>query len=160
VGLSLQELFIPGRIKCHLEAEDKAEVFEELVDHLVIQFGLNSRDEILEAIKRREEKMSTGIKRGIAIPHAKTTFTRGVIGVLGISERGIDYESLDGEPVHMLFLLVSSEEDAGTHLAVLKKIALLVENPDFYRETMAAGDSEKVHTIIRKYEEILDSRET
>ncbi|HTP57427.1 MAG TPA: PTS sugar transporter subunit IIA [Spirochaetia bacterium] len=160
MGLSLQELFIPARIKCRLEAEDKAEVFEELVDHLVIQFGLNSRDEILEAIKRREEKMSTGIKRGIAIPHAKTTFTRGVIGVLGISGRGIDYESLDGEPVHMLFLLVSSEEDAGTHLAVLKKIAMLVENPDFYRETIAAGDPEKVHKIIRKYEEILDSRET
>jgi nitrogen PTS system EIIA component len=160
VGLSLQELFLPGRIKCRLEAEDKAEVFEELVDHLVTQFGLDSRDEILEAIKRREEKMSTGIKRGIAIPHAKTTFTRGVIGVLGISEHGIDYESLDGEPVHMLFLLVSSEEDARTHLAVLKKIALLVENPDFYRDTIAAADPEAVHRIIRKYEGILDSRET
>jgi mannitol/fructose-specific phosphotransferase system IIA component (Ntr-type) len=159
VGLTLQELFLPGRIKCRLEAEDKAEVFEELVDHLVTQFGLKSRDEILDAIKRREEKMSTGIKRGIAIPHAKTTFTHGVIGVLGISGPGIDYESLDGEPVHMLFLLVSSEEDAGTHLSVLKKIALLVENPDFYREAMAAGDPEKVHRIIRTYEEILDSRE-
>ena len=161
MALSLQELFVPGRIKCRLEAEDKAEVFEELVDLLVTQFGLDSRDEILEAIKRREEKMSTGIKRGIAIPHAKTTFTRGVSsGSWGSPTPGIDYESLDGEPVHMLFLLVSSEEDAGTHLAVLKKIALLVENPDFYREAIAAGDPEKVHRIIRNYEEILDSRET
>ena len=101
--------------------------------------------------------MSTGIKRGIAIPHAKTSFTRGVIGMLGISDRGIDYESMDGEPVHMLFLLVSSEEDAATHLSVLKKIALLVENPEFYAEACAAGDPEKVHRIIRAYEEILDS---
>jgi mannitol/fructose-specific phosphotransferase system IIA component (Ntr-type) len=160
VALLLQDLFVPARVKCRVEAEDKAEVFEELVDLLVTQYQLDCRDEILEAIKRREEKMSTGIKKGIAIPHAKTNFTRGVIGVLGISVSGIDYESLDGEPVHMLFLLVSSEEDAGTHLSVLKKIALIVENPDFYREVLAAGDPEKVNKIIRKYEEILDSQGT
>ncbi len=159
MGMQLQDLFIPARIKCRLEAEDKVEVFEELVDLLVVQYGLDCRDEILEAISRREAKMSTGIKRGIAIPHAKTSFTRGVIGVLGLSSRGIDYESLDGEPVHMLFLLVSSEADAGTHLAVLKKIALLVENPDFYRDAMAAADPEKVHRVIRSYEEILDAQE-
>ena len=159
MALPLQELFIPGRIKCHMEAEDKAESFEELVDLLVMHYKLDCRDEILEAIIRREAKMSTGIKRGIAIPHAKTSFTTGVIGVLGISDRGIDYESLDGEPVRMLFLLVSSEEDAGTHLAVLKKIALLVENPGLYREACAAADPDKVHRVIRSYEEILDSRE-
>ena len=87
-----------------------------------------------------------------------TNFTRGVIGVLGISSKGIDYESLDGEPVHVLFLLVSSEEDAGTHLAVLKKIALLVENPDFYKDALAAVDPEKVNRIIHTYEEVLDSQ--
>jgi mannitol/fructose-specific phosphotransferase system IIA component (Ntr-type) len=159
MALQLQDLFVPGRIKCRLEAEDKSEVFEELVDLLVSQYGLDCREEILDAIRRREEKMSTGIKRGIAIPHAKTNFTKGVIGVLGISAPGIDYESLDGDPVHMLFLLVSSEEDAGTHLSVLKKIALLAENPDFYKEALAAADPETVQRTIRKYEEILDSQE-
>ena len=140
-----------------MEAEDKAEVFEELVDLLVTQYHTGSRDEILDAIRRREEKMSTGIKRGIAIPHAKTRFTRGVIGVLGVSDHGIDYESLDGEPVRILFLLVSSEEDAATHLAVLKKIALLVENDAFSREVVAAGSPEKVNHIIKKYEEMIDA---
>jgi nitrogen PTS system EIIA component len=159
VALLLRDLFIPARIKCHLEAEDKGEAFEELVDVLVNHYGLDCRDEILQAINTREAKMSTGIKRGIAIPHAKTDFTSGVIGVLGISDSGIDYESLDGEPVHMLFLLVSSEDEAGTHLAVLKKIALLVENPDFYRDACAAGSSDAVHKVIRTYEEILDSHE-
>jgi PTS system nitrogen regulatory IIA component len=159
VAIRLQDLFSPSHIKCRLEAEDKAEVFEELVDLLVSQYGLDSRDAILEAIRRREEKMSTGIKRGIAIPHAKTPFTKGVIGVLGVSSHGIDYESLDGEPVHLLFLLVSSEEDAGAHLAVLKKIALLVENPDFYAQVMKAEESEKVSKVIRSFEEILDSQD-
>jgi len=159
VALQLQQLFVPGRIKCHLEAEDKAEAFEELVDLLVTHYDLRCRDDILDAINRREAKMSTGIKRGVAIPHAKTNFTRGVIGVLGISDRGIDYESLDGEPVRLLFLLVSSEEDAGTHLSVLKKIALLVENADFIREACAAADPDAVHKVLSNYEELLDSRE-
>ncbi len=150
--LLLQELFVPGRIKCHLEAEDKSEAFEELVDALVTHYSLDCRDEILDAINRREAKMSTGIKKGIAIPHAKTAFTRGVIGVLGISDRGIDYESMDGEPVRMLFLLVSSEEDAATHLSVLKKIALLVENPEFYRggvRRRGPGESAPHHPRLR-----------
>jgi len=158
VGAVLHELFVEPRIKCHLEAQDKAEVFEELVDLLVNQYRTDGREEILDAIRRREEKMSTGIKKGIAIPHAKTQFTRGVMGVLGISDNGIDYESLDGEPVRILFLLVSSEEDAATHLEVLKKIALLVENDAFSWETLNAGSPEKVNRIIRKYEEMIDAQ--
>jgi nitrogen PTS system EIIA component len=126
------------------------------VDHLVTQYRTDNRDQILEAIRRREEKMSTGIKKGIAIPHAKTGFTKGVVGVLGVSDHGIDYESLDGEPVRILFLLVSSEEDAATHLAVLKKIALLVENAGFSRDVLSAGSPEKVSRIIQKYEAMLD----
>ena len=159
MAILLQDLFLPARIKTRLEAEDKGEVFEELVDLLVTQYQLDCRDEVLDALRRREEKMSTGIKRGIAIPHAKTDFTRGIIGVLGVSQQGIDYESLDGEPVHLLFLLVSSDADAGAHLAVLKKIALLVEGSDFYDAAVAASDPEGVHKAIRKFEEILDSQD-
>ncbi len=159
MSILLRELFTPARIKVQVEAEDKDEVFEELVDLLVTQYRLDCRDEVLEAIRRREEKMSTGIKRGIAIPHAKTALTKGVIGVIGISHGGIDYQSLDGEPVHLLFLLVSSEADAGIHLAVLKKIALLVENPDFYEAVMAAADAEAVYKALNRFEEILDSQD-
>ena len=160
MAILLRELFTPARIKTGVEAEDKDEVFEELVDLLVTQYRLSSRDDVLEAIRRREEKMSTGIKRGIAIPHAKTAFTKGVIGVIGISRAGIDYQSLDGEPVHLLFLLVSSEADAGLHLEVLKKIALLVESPDFYEAVMAAPDAEAVHREIGRFEEILDAQDS
>jgi mannitol/fructose-specific phosphotransferase system IIA component (Ntr-type) len=159
VAILLRDLFTPARIKTRLEAEDKDEVFEELVDLLVTQYRLDSRDEVLEAIRRREEKMSTGIKRGIAIPHAKTPLVQGVIGVIGISAPGIDYQSLDGEPVHLLFLLVSGEADAGPHLAVLKKIALLVETPAFTTDVLAARDAEAAHQVLRRHEEILDSQD-
>jgi mannitol/fructose-specific phosphotransferase system IIA component (Ntr-type) len=155
----LGELFTPGRIKVRLEAEDKPEVFEELVDLLVSAYRLEIRDQILDAIRRREEKMSTGIKKGIAIPHAKTTGIKGVLGVMGISASGIDYDSLDGEPVHVLFLLVSAEDAAGLHLRVLKNIALLVENADFYASIQKAGDPDSAHQTILKFEEILASQD-
>jgi mannitol/fructose-specific phosphotransferase system IIA component (Ntr-type) len=155
----LSELFTPGRIKIRLEAEDKPEVFEELVDLLVNSYHLTIRDQILEAIRRREEKMSTGIKKGIAIPHAKTAGVKGVLGVMGISPSGIDYDSLDGEPVHVLFLLVSAEDAAGLHLRVLKSIALLVENPDFYAAVQKAADADAAHRTIVKFEEILASQD-
>jgi PTS system fructose-specific IIC component/PTS system nitrogen regulatory IIA component len=159
VAILLRDLFAPARIKPRLEAEDKDEVFEELVDLLVTQYRLDCRDEILDAIRRREDKMSTGIKRGIAIPHAKSPLVQGVIGVIGISATGIDYQSLDGEPVHLLFLLVSGDADAGLHLAVLKKIALLVETPDFTTGVLAARDAEDAHRVLRRHEEILDSQD-
>lgn len=159
MSLLLRDLFTPARIKTSLEAEDKDEVFEELVDLLVTQYRLGARDDILEAIRLREQKMSTGIKRGIAIPHAKTPLVQGVIGVIGVSTGGIDYQSLDGEPVHLLFLLVSGEADAGLHLAVLKKIALLVETPDFTSAMLAAKDAEAAHQALRRHEEILDTQD-
>ncbi len=158
MAVSLAELFSAERIKVNLEAEDKPEVFEELVDLLAGRYALDCRDEILRAVVRREEKMSTGIKRGIAIPHAKTSFTRGVIGVLGLSRAGIDYASLDGEPVHLLFLVVSSEQDATTHLATLKKIALLVEDPGFLPSMLSAADPDKANAVIRDREEVLDGQ--
>ena len=149
---SLSELFAPERIKTNLEAEDKPEVFEELVDFLALRYGLSCKDRILEAICRREEKMSTGIKRGIAIPHAKIDVTKGIIGVLGISRKGIDYESLDGEPVRLLFLLVSSESAAVSHLSALKRIALLADVPDFYTQMLAAETPEEANQIIARHE--------
>jgi PTS system fructose-specific IIC component/PTS system nitrogen regulatory IIA component len=156
MALRLGELFSAERIKVNLQAEDKSEVFEELVDLLSDRYSLDCRDEILEAVRRREEKMSTGIKRGIAIPHAKTGFTRGVIGVIGVSRAGIDYASLDGEPVHLLFLVVSSEQEAAAHLAALKKIALLVEQPSFLQEMIRAADPEAANGVIRSFEGVLN----
>ncbi len=150
--LSLSELFAPERIKIDLEAEDKSEVFEELVDFLALQYKIPGKGRILEAICRREEKMSTGIKRGIAIPHAKIDLAKGIIGVLGISRKGIDYESLDGEPVRLLFLLVSSDSAAAAHLAALKRIALLADVPEFYLKMLAAESPGAANEVIAHYE--------
>ena len=150
------DIFQPERVKLNLKAKNKEEAFEEMVDLLIENDNLCCREEILCAIHERESKISTGIKKGIAIPHGKTNAVDEVTGVIGISTTGVDYDALDGEPVYLIFLLVGSENDPGQHIEVLKKIALLVENTDFYRDMISAELPESIPKIFNKYERILE----
>lgn len=151
----LHEIFPPELIKIGIEADDKDEVFEELVDHFCQAEKSNAREQILEALREREAKMSTGIHKGIAIPHGKTNAVDDVYGVLGISKKGVDYDALDGEPVYLLFMILAPRKDSEKHLRLLKRLAELLDNPQFFTELMAQNDAQSVHGVIRKYEDVL-----
>ncbi len=151
----LHETFPPDLIKVGLEAEDKDEAFEELVDLFCQATGNGAREEILESVRSREAKMSTGIKKGIAIPHGKTNAVDKVYGVLGVSKRGIDYDALDGEPVYLLFLMLAPQRDSEKHLRLLKRLAELLDNPQFYTDLVSQHDALSAHATIRKYEDVL-----
>ncbi len=96
--------------------------------------------------------MSTGIKKGIALPHGKAEGLIGICGALGISKRGIEYASLDGEPVYLVFMLVSSTKDYEFHLAALKRLAILLDDPEFYTDLLQADSPARANSIIRNYE--------
>jgi len=153
----LQDVLLPEFIKIDMEAEDKDEAFEELVDYYCRADSSDAHDEILEAIFARETKMSTGIHKGIAVPHGKTKAVNTVKGVLGISRKGIQYDSLDGEPVYLLFMIISPMEDSEVHLRLLKHLAELIEIPQFQMELQSQKDSQSAYKIVRKYEEMLSS---
>ena len=155
----LQDVFHPEFIKVNLEAEDKDEAFEELADYFCQASKINIREEILDALRTREDKMSTGIQKGIAIPHGNTNAVEAVSGVLGISRKGVDYEALDGEPVYLLFMIIAPEKDVETHLRILKRLAGLLENPQFYIDLQAQKDAQGAYKIICKYEDILAALE-
>jgi PTS system fructose-specific IIC component/PTS system nitrogen regulatory IIA component len=155
----IEDLFTPSRIKVDVEAETKEEVFEELVDYMLNAYKLKERNEILAAISEREGIKSTGIAKGIALPHGKTSVVKGIHGVLGISRQGIDYEALDNEPVYLVFLLVSSSDDSQQHIRVLKKLAKLLHIQDFIRDLQQAENADKAHRVIIKYENLLDAAE-
>jgi len=151
----LYELFSPEYIKVGLEAEDKDEAFEELVDFYCQADQVSIREEVLNALKEREAKMSTGIQKGIAIPHGKTCKVDSARGVIGISRKGIDYDALDGEPVYQLFMIIAPLEDSEMQLRILKRLAELLENPQFYIDLQSQKDAVSVNKVIRKYEDIL-----
>jgi PTS system fructose-specific IIC component/PTS system nitrogen regulatory IIA component len=153
--MALSELFQPEFIKIGLEAEDKDEAFEELADVFCQASKTNIREDILEAIRERERKMSTGIQKGIAIPHGKTSAVDRVCGVLGISKRGIDYDALDGEPVYLLFMILAPQTETEKHLRILKRLAEMLQNPQFFTDLASQADSASASAIIKKYETIL-----
>jgi len=151
----LQDVLIPEFIKVDMEAEDKDEAFEELVDHYCQADNSNARDDILDAIQSREAKMSTGIHKGIAVPHGKTNAVDTMRGVLGISRKGIQYDSLDGEPVYLLFMIISPMEDSEKYLRLLKHLAELMEIPQFQIELQSQRDPQSAFRVIRKFEGML-----
>jgi PTS system fructose-specific IIC component/PTS system nitrogen regulatory IIA component len=151
----LSDIYRPEFIKVNLEAEDKDEVFEELVDHFCGVVKKPVRQAVLDAVRDRETKMSTGIKKGIAIPHGKANVLDRVYGVLGISRKGVDYDALDGNPVHLLFMILAPEKETETHLRLLKRLATLLDDPQFYTELAAQTNVQDAYGIVKKYEEIL-----
>jgi PTS system fructose-specific IIC component/PTS system nitrogen regulatory IIA component len=151
----LHDVFPPQFIKVNLEAEDKDEAFEEMVDHFCQAAKSHAREEILEAIKAREAKMSTGIQKGIAVPHGNTNALDTVRGVLGISMNGIDYDALDGEPVYLLFMLIAPDKDSEKHLRILQRLAELLGNPQFSQDLQAQKDPQGAYKVICKYEDML-----
>jgi PTS system fructose-specific IIC component/PTS system nitrogen regulatory IIA component len=151
----LHELFSPEFIQVGLQAKDKEEVFEELVDHFCQVIKSSARAEILEALRSREIKMSTGIQKGIAIPHGKTNAVDRVYGMLGISRKGIDYDALDGNPVHLLFMVLGPTGDSEKHLQVLQRLAELLTNPQFFADLATQKDAQSAYEILKKHEDVL-----
>lgn len=148
----LGQVFNPKTICVNLESEEKEEVFEELVEKLIeLKPNLN-RQNILSAIYERENLMSTGIKEGIAVPHGKTDEIDEVIGVLGISRKGIDYDALDNKPVYLVFLLLSSKSNAEFHLRVLRHLSTVIETSGFTSELMEQKTAEDAYQVICKYD--------
>jgi len=156
----LQDVLLPEFIKIDMEAEDKDEAFEELVAwYCQADKSKSSKqglhDAILDAINVREAKMSTGIHKGIAVPHGKTDAVENMCGVLGISSKGVQYDSLDGEPVYLLFMIIAPMQDSEKHLRLLKHLAELMEIPEFQIELQSQKDPQGAFKVIRKFEEML-----
>lgn len=150
----LRELIEVNAVKLNLESEDKDELFEEMTELLVNQYPLLSRQEVLDALLTREEKMSTEIVPGIAIPHILSEKVDKPFCALGRSHEGIDYDSPNGK-VHIVIILVFPKSDSSSHINIMKHVALLLENPDFYKKVMEKNTAQQVLEEIALIEESL-----
>jgi PTS system fructose-specific IIA component/PTS system nitrogen regulatory IIA component len=122
-------------IRTQLEADEKQSVIRAMVTSLVESKRINSKDyeSIVEAILKREELGSTGIGRGVAVPHTKHPSIDKLIGTVAVSQDGVNFESLDGEKVYLLFLLVSPPDRPGDHLRALENISRQLRDDMFCR---------------------------
>ncbi len=151
----LQKVFQPSTIRTDLESDNKEELFEELVDVLARSYPAKPpfpRQKILDALTRREAKMSTGIAKGVALPHATVEGLDTLRGVLGISSRGIDYDSLDGHPVFLVFMLISPPDDAESHLHALQRMASLIDDTDMATRLAASRSPAEAFALLKEFD--------
>lgn len=135
-----------------LKSDSKEAIIEELVGCLEMGAAITDREKVLQAVLEREKIMSTGIGDGIAIPHGKSDAVIGLAAALGIHKRGVDFESLDGEPAYVFFLLVSPAEVSGPHIKALARISRLLKNDDFKKKLVDASTPEEILEIIETEE--------
>jgi PTS system fructose-specific IIA component/PTS system nitrogen regulatory IIA component len=133
--MKFSDFICKDAIRTQLEADEKEAVIRAMARSLLEAKQINERDfgSIVEAILKREELGSTGIGRGVAVPHTKHASIDHLMGTVAVSEAGVDFDSLDGEKVHLLFLLVSPPDRPGDHLRALENISRQLRDDTFCR---------------------------
>jgi mannitol/fructose-specific phosphotransferase system IIA component (Ntr-type) len=145
--------FIEGNaINADLKSIDKERVIKELVDSLVQAGRIREDDKksIIAAVMKREELGSTGIGRGVAVPHTKHPSVDRLVGTVGVSRDGVDFNSLDGEKVQIFFLLVSPPDRPGDHLRALENISRQLRDDTFCRFLRQAQTPEEIKQLLEE----------
>lgn len=148
--MKLSEIIPDGAVSEDLQATAKEEVIKEMVGTLVaagkIQESVSKK--IVKALMDREELGSTGIGSGVAVPHAKHDAITDLVCAFGRSKKGINFDALDGEPVYVVFLLLSSKSASGAHLEALAFISRLVRDDKYVRFLRDAKDVKDIRELL------------
>ncbi len=147
--MALIDLVEEEIVKVPLESADKPDVLRELVQILQDAGKISDFDAVLAAVQQREDKQSTGLEAGIAVPHCKSDAVTSLKLAIGIAPQGIDFDSLDGQPSNLFFLLVAPPNQAGPHVAALAEIAKLAQSKSFCRALVNAGSAREVVELLK-----------
>lgn len=137
-------------ITTNLEAMDKESVISELVELLAKTQSIRDKEKLVKSLLEREALGSTGIGQGVAIPHCKSESVKELVAAFGISHKGVNFESLDGEPAYIFFLLVAPQDTTGPHLKALARISRLLKDKYFRDALKATADEKELFRIIKE----------
>jgi len=148
--MPLNDLITEDVIKVPLTSDDKPAVLRELVQILKDTGKIDDYDAILDAIVEREEKQSTGLESGIAVPHGKSPSVKNLVIAMGISQNGIEFNSIDGKPAKLFFILIAPPNQPGPHVAALAEIARLSQSHDHYNKILNAASAQEIIELLNK----------
>ncbi|MDF1808988.1 MAG: PTS sugar transporter subunit IIA [Phycisphaerales bacterium] len=148
--MKLTDIIEPGSIVAKLSSTDRDEAILELINQLV-DSGVapaSIKDELIERVLDRERKHSTGFGRGVAVPHVKHAEINKITAAVGISSEGIDFNSLDKQPVYTIFLLLSPQDRPEEHLQAMEIIFKNLSKETFRRSLRQSSTSEEIHEFL------------
>lgn len=139
-----------GCISLHLKSDSKDGVLEEMVDLMVRSGKLaeEQRGEALKAVMDREEKMSTGVQQGIAIPHGRISTLPGLVAAIALKPEGIDFGALDAQPSRIFVMTISTTLKTGPHLQFLSAMCKLLESEDVRARLLAAKSEQDMIDVL------------
>lgn len=147
--MSLIDMVQEKIVKIPLVSKDKPEVLRELVQILKDAGEIDDFDAVLKAVQEREDKQSTGLEKCIAIPHAKCSAVSSLKLAIGIAPDGIDFDSLDGQPSKLFFLLVAAPDKSGPHVEALAEIAKLANSNSFCKALINSDNAREMVDLIK-----------
>ena len=150
--MGLGDILSKEQIVPELQAGDRWQAIDELINNLVTTGKIKSehREAITNVVRKRETSMSTGIGFGIGIPHASTDLIYEVVGALGRSKAGVDFNALDNQPVHLVMLFLVPQGQFQKHLHTLANIAKMLHKSDFRQALEDAPDADTMLSVIRE----------
>jgi len=150
--MKLIDFITPAHVKIRLEGDGKEEIIEELVSLLVDTSDVVDPDAIFEAVMSREREGSTGLEKGVAIPHAKSDAVKSLSIVIGISRAGVNFAAQDGKPSHLFFLMVAPTSESGPHVQAIAKIVKMIKLDKFRKRLLDAKKPDDVVEAISRVE--------
>ncbi|MDG2424811.1 MAG: PTS sugar transporter subunit IIA [Phycisphaerales bacterium] len=150
--MKLLELIVTNAIEPNLEATTRDEAIAVLVDQLITAKAVSAdfRDDFIKAIIKREKRGSTGFGHGVAVPHVKHADIDTLVAAVGVSKDGIDFNALDGNPVHSIFLIISPEQKPEEHLEAMEAVFSNLSQDTFRRFLLQADTVEAVITLLEE----------
>jgi len=150
--MKILEILKKEAIVADLKARNKKGVLEELIVPVAAIAGID-QEKLVKVLLERERLGSTGIGSGIGIPHGKLKELQELVIGFGLSRKGVDFESIDGQPAHIFFVLMTPENSTGLHLKLLARISRILKNEPFRERLLKAADSTEVFDIIMEVDE-------
>ena len=147
--MALIDMVAEKIVKIPLESKDKPEVLRELVRILKDADEIDDFDTVLKAVQEREDKQSTGLEKGIAVPHAKTAAVSSMKLAIGIAPQGIDFDSLNRELSKLFFLLLAPPGQSGPHVEALAEIAKLACSKSFCKALIHSGNAREAVELMK-----------
>lgn len=148
--MKIMDFLSTKAVNANIKSTDKEGVIRELVDSLAKAEDIKNKEDLVKALLTRESLGSTGIGQGIGIPHAKTQGVKTLVAAFGLSHKGVSFDSLDGEPVYIFFLLIAPEESAGPHLKALARISRMLKDKHFRELLKKSKDEKDILRIIQE----------
>ncbi|MFC1497293.1 PTS sugar transporter subunit IIA [Verrucomicrobiota bacterium] len=131
-----------------LKSENKQGIIEEMIDYMVAVGKISDRQAVLDAVLERENKMSTGMQHGVAIPHGKTASVEDLVVAFALKKDGVDFNSIDGELSRIFIMTISSSNRTGPHIQYLSEISKLLNSPSIRESLLSCGSKEEIIKIL------------